>query len=479
MKPIKPILLITFTILLSCQPQQKTGLYNILDYEVNNDSITMNTQSIQRLIDQVHKNGGGTIQFPAGNYFTGTIELKSDVYLELLPGCTIIGSPHIKDYPDKRHDIDTRMNRMSEPKSLIFAMNQENIGILGRGKIDFNGTNPEFDEITNIEKGRKIGKEGLNRPFGMRFVRCKNVELSGVTFSNSAYWMQRFLECSFIHVDNIKVYNPCRANADGIDFDGCDHVTVTNSYFNTADDALCFKTESMRTCEYVTVSNCKLSCHTNCIKMGTGSLMGFKNFNITNCAIEPKLCDHHSKIVGDYISPVGANTISGISLEIVDGGTMENINISNISIDSVETPIFIKLGDMGRVPDSTYSPKPPGKIRNININGITATRCGKLTSSITGIPGHCIENITLSNMVIEMNGGVKMEDVHMPIPENKNHYPESFMFESLLPASGFYLRHVKNITLENITFLFRKPDERPLIVEEDVEGHKLKNVIKK
>ncbi len=436
----------------------------------------MNTEAIQQVIDRCNANGGGIVRFPAGDYFTGTIELKSNVTLELMNGCTLIGSPNIEDYPDKPHDVKTRMNRMSEPKSLIFAFKKEHIGIIGEGAIFFNGNAADFDEVTNIEKGKKIGKEGLNRPFGMRFIRCKHIKISGVSLSNSAYWMQRYFECSYVTVDNIKVEQPCRANADGLGIDGSDHVTISNCFINSADDALCFKTESMRGCREITVSNCHLSAHCNGIKMGTGSLVGFKNITITNCVIAPKICDKHSPIVENYLSPITANTISGISLEIVDGGTMENINISNIAIDSVETPLFIRLGDAGRVPDSTFEKPAVGTIRNIVIDGITATRCGKITSSITGIPGYYVENVTLSNFFIETNGGVTKEEVAGPVPEHIDHYPETFMFGTPLPASGLYLRHVKNITLENVGFSQRHPDERPVIVADDVVGLVKSNV---
>ena len=173
-------------------------------------------------------------------------------------------------------------------------------------------------------------------------------------------WMQHYLACENLRVTGIRVYNHANQNNDMIDIDGCRNVIVSDCYGDTDDDALTFKSTSEHACENITVTNCILSSHCNAIKCGTESTGGFKNFTISNCIIRPS--DDKEPIFG---KPEG---ISGISLEIVDGGVMEGITISNISMDGPEVPIFIRLGNRARKHMTEAETPPVGQLSDVIIS---------------------------------------------------------------------------------------------------------------
>lgn len=152
---------------------------------------------------------------------------------------------------------------------------------------------------------------------------------------------------------------------------------------------------------------------------------------------------------------------------MVDGGALEDIVISNITMrDIVNAPIFLRLGARMRSPEGT----PVGSMKRIllsNINVFNADSC--YSSIISGIPGHSIEEVTLSNIHIWYQGGYSEVDSRREIPEQEKAYPEPWMFGTV-PASGFFVRHARHITFDNVNFHFLEPDGRPLYVTEDVEG---------
>ena len=182
------------------------------------------------------------------------------------------------------------------------------------------------------------------------------------------------------------------------------------------------------------------------IKIGTESSGGFKNISITNCVFE------HCR---------------GLALETVDGGQLEDVVISNITMRHiVNSAIFLRLGSRMRSPEGT----PPGVMRRIRISNVVASDVdSRYSSIISGVPGNVIEDVAFSNITIRYRGGYKAEDVADTIPEAEKDYPEPWMFGTV-PARGFYVRHARNISFDNINFSFSAPDTRPLFVTDDSEG---------
>jgi len=242
---------------------------------------------------------------------------------------------------------------------------------------------------------------------------------------------------------------------------------MSNCIGDSDDDALTLKSTSKRITENVTITNCILSSHCNAIKFGTESTGGFRNITISNIVVKPS--EHPTHIYGTY------NGISGITLGMVDGGIVENIIISDIKIDGPKVPIYMRLGNRGRV-HTLDAPKPGvGIFRNVKISNVIATNIGsKIGSSITGIPGYKIENVTLKNISIEYPGGGTIEDAEKEIEELETHYPESTKFGEL-NSYGFYVRHARGISFDNVSVSFKNRDSRPAFVFDDTEDIKIIN----
>ena len=143
---------------------------------------------------------------------------------------------------------------------------------------------------------------------------------------------------------------------------------------------------------------------------------------------------------------------------------MEDVFFKNIEIvDGLSSPLFIRLGARMRSPEGT----PVGKIRRIKIDGLTVKSAQSWTSCIiTGIPGHCVEDVEISNLSINYKGGFKRKDSRIIPPEFEKDYPEPWMFGTV-PAKGFFLRHTRNIRFNNVSFTFDRKDRRPLIAKID------------
>ena len=449
---------IAVILLLLLNACNRSGGYNVTRFGAVGDGEKLDTEALQSAIDACTKEGGGTVILPAGIYLSGTIILKDHVNLHLNEGATLLGSTNPDDYPE----IKTRLRSYYEEivlQSLIFGEDLSHVSITGKGTID--GQGEAFGVTTNKKPDRYF-----DRPHIIRMIACKNVQVKDINMRNSAMWMQHYLACENLTVTGIKVYNHANQNNDMIDIDGCRNVIISDCYGDTDDDALTFKSTSEHACENITITNCILSSHCNAIKCGTESTGGFKNFTISNCVIKPSADEE--PIFG---KPAG---ISGISLEIVDGGVMEGITISNISMDGPEVPIFIRLGNRARKHFPEAETPPVGKLSNVLISQVIARNTWKTGCAITGIPGYPVRNIKLSNMILEFAGGVKDPVDPADVPELEDLYPEATMFGEL-PAYAFFIRHAEDISLSDITATTLDPDMRKPVLTEDVRGITITN----
>jgi hypothetical protein len=272
-------------------------------------------------------------------------------------------------------------------------------------------------------------------------------------------WVQHYLACDEVSIENVTVLSNCNSNNDMIDIDGCSNVRMWGCTGDSGDDAITLKSTGERACENITISDCVVASHCNAIKMGTESVGGFRNITISNCAIRP------SKY--ETIQNGRREGLAGIALESVDGGTLDRVTISNITMEGTTSPIFLRLGNRGRKPDPNAPTRDVGALRNVIISNIVATGASPLGCSIAGIPGHPIENVTLRNIDITFRGGGTLQDAARDIPEMPQAYPECTMFGTL-PAYGFYARHVKGLTLDNVRMGWSSSDDRPAFIGEDV-----------
>ncbi len=361
------------------QPPVPQRNFNIEAFGARGDGSTDNTTIIQQQIDRCSANGGGKVIIPAGKFLTGTLYLKNDVTLYLEDGAWLLGSPQLKDYP-----VNTASTTPgSDRRSLLFAEGARHIAVTGNGTIDGQGGSPDF----------KRGDNGNGRPRLIYFIDCEDVKVQDITLRQAAFWVQYYRGCNNVTIRGIKVYSHANWNNDGLDIDSR-NVIVSDCIIDSDDDALCFKSESNFPCENITVTNCILSSNCNAIKMGTASKVGFKHIAISNCIVKTASEDNirHWKTTLSNIT-ADRTVLSGIALEMVDGGIMDGINISNIDMTDVQTPVFIRLGSRSRNKDASGQ-HVPSSLKNIQISHINAIAQSQISCSITGIPGARVENIT-------------------------------------------------------------------------------------
>lgn len=423
------------------------AVYDVRDYGAKADGKTLCTTSIQAAINKCAAGGGGTVYFPPGSWLSGTIYLEDYVTLLIDSGATLLGSRDPNDYahPHTHQGKGSDVRNFSS-WSLIAGRGLRHVAIRGQGAIDGQGSAFRWKD--------------RSRPRGIYLENCRDVLIEGVNLRSAGSWMQHYRNCDRLAVRGITVFNHVAYNNDGLNIDSCRDVRISDCVVDSDDDAIVMKSLSLKPCENITIANCVVSSHCNAIKMGTESGGGFQNITITNCTI---CSPRYSKVT--YGKQRG---LAGLALEIVDGGMLDRVAISNIVIKGVSVPIFMRLGNRARQYDQD-KPKPGvGTFRNVTIDNVIATEVSGIGCSITGLPGHVVENVSLSNIKLSFDGGGTRADASREIPDKPGSYPESTMFGTL-PAYGFYCRHVRGLSFTNVQLQTAEPDERHALVCEDVE----------
>ncbi|TWU32509.1 glycoside hydrolase family 28 protein [Novipirellula artificiosorum] len=446
-----------------------TQVINIKSFGAIGDGVAMETEAVQKTIDACHDAGGGVVCVPAGDFQIGTIILKSNVTLSLDYGARLLGSTNVADYPTE----NLSSPREGAAHCLIYAENAKNITIEGLGVIDGRGTHEHFP------RNRRGGKNRGIRPRLMRMESCEGLTFSGVTYKRPAFWGLHLIDCKNIHFNAVTVrFRNNNYNNDGLDLDGCEDVLIENCDISTGDDAICLKS-SLNPCRNIVVRGCRADSNTAAVKFGTSSRGGFIDISITNCYF--------------HDCPMGA-----IKLQSVDGGRLENVAISRITMKDVGCPLFMRLGNRGSTFGEGRGSAAVGSLKNIRVSEVVAevivedrakaaeavyknlkvdstpgvtdnekSKAGPIM--ITGIPGYSIENVVLENIKISYPGHGTQEDAKRVVAEDENRYPEQYFF-GVLPAWGAYIRHAKNVEFKNVELTLRSEDARQKIVLDDVEG---------
>lgn len=457
---MKHIIFSLFALLLSGTIQAK--MYNVKDFGATGDGRTIDSPAINRAIEKASQEGGGMVYVPAGKYECYSIRLQSHITLYLETGAEIIAA-----FPNEKEGYDeaepNEFNRYQDfghshwKNSLIWGIGLEDITICGFGLI--------YGKALTREESRLPGVG--NKAISLKL--CRNVILKDFSMLRCGHFALLATAVDNLSIRNLKV----DTNRDGFDIDCCRNVRISDCSVNTPwDDAIVLKASYalgyFRDTENVTISGCYVSGFDNGtmlaatyerfepqapdqgfvtgrIKIGTESSGGFKQIAITNCIFE---------------------RCRGLALETVDGGRLEDVVVSNITMrDIVNSPIFLRLGARMRSPEGT----PAGSMKRILISNVNVFNADSRYSCIvSGVPGASIEDVTFDNIHIYFKGGYTEEDGKLVPPEQEKVYPEPWMFGTI-PASGFYVRHARNIVFNNVKFHFEKPDGRPLYVTDDAE----------
>jgi len=482
----------------------RSSVYDVRAFGARGDGKTLDTPAINKAIDAAAAVGGGTVIFPAGTYLSVSIHLRSNITLQLDQGATIVAAERLPgkieyDLPEPNEwDMYQDFGHSHWQNSLIWGIGLENAGIVGPGLIDGKGLtrrSPRARRInqpgdrpvtlggqTGARPQAPLGEDddpsvmnGLgNKAISLR--NCRNVLLRDFSILNGGHFALLATGVDNLTIDNVKI----DTNRDGLDIDSCSNVRISNCSVNSPnDDAIVLKSSYAlgfaRATENVTITNCLVSGYdigslldatykknvteapdkdgpTGRIKLGTESNGGFKNITISN-------------IVFDHCR--------GLALETVDGGLLEDVTITNITMrDVVNSPIFLRLGRRMRGPAGA----PVGQLRRVNISNIVAYNAdARYASIIAGVPEHNIQDVALSNIRIFYRGSGKKELADAQLPERETNYPEPSMFGET-PAYGFFVRHAQGIEFNNVTVKYFDAEMRPPFFLEDVTFAKFNNV---
>lgn len=404
------------------------------------------TDALQRAIDTVSAQGGGTVMMANGDYVSGSIVMKDNVRLQIASGARLLASTDLADFPEHIcRRVTVQDTHMGMNQSLIFAEGCHNIGLLGPGEIDGQGAHFHGDETQHGTPGR---------PFLIRMVDCQGVHVSGITLRNAACWMENYFNCEQVLLEDVTVRNQVNYNNDGIDIDGCRNVIIRRCDVISSDDALCFKGASEMPTERVLVEDCSLYSSCNAFKVGTDTQGDFRRVLARNC-----------RIGGVTSDPSGLKhrcADSGISLEMVDGGTLEDFLLTNMEIRRAWSPIFMRMEDRGRVrPDA---PKPGmGTLRRVVIEHITGEDNGPRGAYLFGAPEKCVEDVILWDVHLTQHASAKPVLKDEDIGELKGVYPDAHMIDQQgdAPAYGMWMRHVKNVHLQDYCVMPACEEKRP------------------
>ncbi len=437
------------------------------------DGSALCTAAVQAAVDACAAAGGGTVLFPEGEYVLSTVFLRSGVHVEITEDALVLGSLDFSDYaPHEPVDYPLYQDASHSffHTAMFVAEDCTDIALFGGGRID----------MRSVWDGENVRDMAYRGAKCIALKNCRNVELCDLDIRNVTDLAVYLAGCeeADIHHLTLRVY------IDGISPDNCRGVRISDCDIESGDDGIVFKSSwtlnRFGVCRDITVRNCNIKSRCNAVKFGTETNGGFEDILVEDVRIFDV-------------------RIAGIAIESVDGAVIDGLTLRRIAMVNVNAPLFIHLGQRMRGPAG----RPIGDIRNILLEDISAdgpyeeydvipwnydTFCKndhhqkpwcflapedatrdsdwQMTSNVCGLPGHALENITLRNVALRLDGGVQQYAAE--VPDKAPEYPEVYVYGRILPARGIYFRHVHGLTLENVTVKTFRPDAREDFVFADV-----------
>ncbi len=456
-------------------------ILNVKDYGAAGDGKNIDSDVINRVIDEASSHSGDTVYLPKGRYCCYSIHLRSNITLMLDKYATILAAvpDGERGYDTPEHNPDSMYQDFGHShwhNSLMWGENLSDVTICGEGLVDGSG-------VLTRGSGRNKGSRTIVANKALALKNCRDVRVSGIRFLNCGHFAMLLTGVDRLLIEDVVA----DTNRDGIDIDCCEDVCVRRCKINTLnDDAIVLK------CSYalgwakptrnVVVEDCDVSGYdtgtmidgtrqtsvtvvpdrdgpTGRIKLGTESSTCFRDVLVRNCRFT------HCR---------------GLAIETVDGAELKDVEFCDITMtDICNSPIYIRLGDRMRSPKGTS----PSSIDGVRIDNVVVKDADtRYACIIYGMKGNPIRNVSISNLSVEYRGGLTMQDYKEQrgrntffSSRNESTYPEPSA-HGIQPAWGWSLQHVDGLSLKNVKMTLMTPDERPKMFKKDVKNVTIKNL---
>jgi polygalacturonase len=420
-------------------------IFNVKDFGAVGDGKAIDSFAIQKAIDACAVSGGGTVVCPAGNYLSGTMELKSHVELHLMSGSVLTSCLD----PQYFH-LPADSTGSGEMFALIAASHAEDIVLSGEGSIDGCCMSFMHDDQENGGNGEEhLTLDDLRRfrPKLLRFEDVRNATIKDATFKNSAFWTIHLAACEDCRITNIRVDNPLRAcNTDAIDIDCCKDIIVSGCLLKTGDDGVCVKSTAALAkrygaCERVNVCDCIVHSTSAALKIGTETFGDIRDILFSNCQV------HGSS--------------HALAVYSRDGGNVENIRFSNIMGNAKRhgnaprhkhgwewwgkgDAIFVSAVKRGE------GFREPGAMRNICFEGVSID-CEASAYISAGSEGAVVEDVSIANCKLRfIRQGSQPTGVFDEQPSFRRPQPHEI--------PGVFIEKADGVDISNLKIEWVKPE---------------------
>lgn len=433
-------------------------MFDVRAFGAAGDGVTVTTGALQRAIDACGDAGGGTVLLTAGEYVTGTLFLRSRVTVHIAADAALKGSPSIADYSDATfknlYKQEPHMDRC-----LLFGSDLHEVRLEGDGVLDGQGGMENFPNRDDPEG---------HRPMLVRLLRCDDVVVEGLRINDPAAWTFAFLYCSRISVSRIAIRSRVNLNGDGLDFDGCSGVVVSDCEFDTSDDGICLQSSREDSpCSDVDIRRCTFTSKWAGIRIGLLSRGVISDVHVCDCSFSD---------IGD----------SGLKIQMCEGGEISKLLFERLRMTNVPRPVFLTLCQQRACVDAPDIIPPLGVLSDITIRDLCVDSgdCGVDSALIaTGVPGGRIGRLRMEGLRVRTGGGADAGTrvgalVELTPEALGSWWPEYTVLGGTVPAHGLYARHVSDLSVRDAVFAVAHDDGRNPIVLEDVESLQFDGVVR-
>lgn len=465
---------------IKAQTPDRLPVYDFRDFDG-----TDNCEKINNAIDYCSENGGGTVLVKGGSYTINTVILKSGVTLFIEGGSALVASHESEKYEREAMIFADGASNIEITGSGKICGEGNFFGLKPIEKPLFDDL-PYIDMIRIRQEYRKRIRFAHMSKYGSiaNLNNCENINIHNIIFENSASWTVHIQNCNNVKIKDIMINNNRHvANTDGLDINSTSNLSAEHCFISTADDGICLKnavyTGSKGEMKNIKISDCEVISCTNSFKIGTETTYDIHGVEVENCKF--------------YLNDIYPQGVCGISLEAVDGSRVYDIKIKNISMDRISCPVFIRLGNRNRAAkvdentaratelrvNESLKPKLTPKkefdfkseLYNIEIENISANSIEQPVI-ISGYRDRGrtkrVKNISLKNIDMRYRNVPEITDRRLFIPEYARDYPESNRFRNL-PVYKLFIRHARGVRLENINCVPAPNSRRKEIYKKDVK----------